>query len=131
MYRVKGQEITELGALMDAMVIDWNSIKTYVEVRLTSQDMCEVREHFDDGKGHSGAFTCNTTEVDPLIFLEAQSRGYITGKLMPGFVSKREFVLTENKNSIAEIWKIVEMWRNKALANCPVDNDRQVEDKTA
>lgn len=54
-----------------------------------------VREHFDDGKGHSGAFWSENTPVAEAVFQEAKLYSCITGKLEPGYVSQNEFVLSE------------------------------------
>lgn len=115
--RRKNERITTLGALMSAMTIDWGSRKTYAEIHYVvhqGEVTCRVDEHFDDGKGHSGAFTSTRSDVDVLVFEEAKSKGFITGKLEPGYVSTREFVLTDNKMLLSEeIWPLVKVWQEK------------------
>ncbi len=63
---------------------------------LNGPDKITVEEFFDDGKGHSGAFTSQSTSVEPGIFQEALSRRFITGLLKPGYVSDIEFEITDD-----------------------------------
>ena len=55
----------------------------------------EVIEFYDDGGGHSNAFTQETTPVSKELFLEARQERYITGVLEPGYVSSWRFKLSE------------------------------------
>ena len=76
----------------------FNSNKTNAVFHRRSGDGTDnfVREHFDDGKGHSGAFTNRDTQKIPdELFQEALREGFIKGVLEPGYVSEREFTLTD------------------------------------
>ncbi len=59
-----------------------------------------VREHFDDGKGHSGAFTSAETPITEEVFQKALEECYISGKLEPGYVSTCEFLVTDLGNLV-------------------------------
>ncbi len=88
--------ITTLLDLLHALHIDiFHGRKTAAYVVSYRQGEAEVREHFDDGKGHSGAFTCDTSPLDWTVFAEAKDARYITGVLEPGRVSTTKFKLSE------------------------------------
>lgn len=112
--RRNGEKITTLGALLDAMWVEMGSRKYAATITYSpSVPECKVEEYFDDGKGHSGAFTSNISAVDTAVFLEAKTKGYVTGKLEPGYVSEIRFVLTENESLRSQVWSIIEPWREK------------------
>ncbi len=56
----------------------------------------KVIEFFDDGRGHSGAFSCDETPVELAIFKEALREYFIEPKPIMGGVSSYEFVLTRH-----------------------------------
>lgn len=88
--------ITTLLDLLHALHINiFHGRKTDAYVVSYRQGAAEVREHFDDGKGHSGAFTCDMTPLDWTVFTEARDARYITGVLEPGRVSTTKFKLSE------------------------------------
>lgn len=91
--RVK-ELIATIDDLLEALVIEYGSRKYATLVQCLHKDSPEVIECFDDGKGHSGAFTRETTPLDPDVFEEALEKRYLSGKLKPGYVSKIEFNLT-------------------------------------
>lgn len=106
------EPITELGALLSALWRNqWGTKKTYAHIYRFLPDTCKVQEHFDDGKGHSGAFTSEITDVAIPVFQEAQQKGYITGKLELGYISTKEFVLTNDSRLLEEVSQIVTAWR--------------------
>ena len=112
--RRKGEKITVLGALLDAMYVEmggrkYNAVTHYFE----STRECKVEEFFDDGKGHSGAFTNNIADVELAVFEEARKKGFITGAPEPGHISKNEFVLTDNAMLRLQAWDIIKPWREK------------------
>ena len=83
--------------LLTLMTREWGSRKTGAVLhryRFTPSTLF-VREHFDDGKGHSGAFTSDDTPVTEEVFQKALDERYISGKLEPGYVSTCEFRITE------------------------------------
>ncbi len=110
--RRDGEVITELGALMDAVHIEYGSRKYSAGVELIG-DTCVVRECFDTGGGHSGAFRDSVAPVLMSVFHEAVKLGYIAGKLMPGYVSKTEFVVTQNPSLSVEVERVASAWRDK------------------
>jgi hypothetical protein len=66
-----------------------------------------LEENFDDGKGHSGAFTTDHTPVAKEVFLEARALGFISGQVKPGRVSKHCFRISklgENEYNRLELW---------------------------
>jgi hypothetical protein len=75
----------------------WNSNKTNTEIKhfLDIPPGIWLEEYYDDGRGHSGAFTTDFTPIIEPVFVEACAAGFISGKLMPGFVSKNHFCLTD------------------------------------
>lgn len=88
--------ITTLLDLLQALYVDnCHGRKTAAYVVSYQQGEAEVREHFDDGRGHSGAFTCDTAPLDWTVFTEARDARYITGVLEPGYVSTTKFKLSE------------------------------------
>ncbi|HUQ30061.1 MAG TPA: hypothetical protein VM103_00905 [Candidatus Paceibacterota bacterium] len=94
--------------LLQLLTTVWNSGKTGATLFRLSESETYVEEYFDDGKGHSGAFTHKTTSITPSLFDKARSQCYIKGKLEPGYVSTREFLITEEgKRSHYERWEIV------------------------
>jgi hypothetical protein len=112
--RRKGEKITTLGALLDAMWAEMGSRKYAAKIHyFESIPECKAEEFFDDGKGHSGAFTSDIAEVEVAIFEEARTKGYVTGVLKPGYVSKTEFVLTDNERLRFQAWDIIKPWREK------------------
>lgn len=70
-----------------------------------------LHEFFDDGKGHSGAFTDRLTPVDPELFSRVVQERYVTGVLKPGYVSDTEFVVT--KYGREERWRLEEEKKSK------------------
>ena len=70
--------------------------KTFAELIINSPSVFFVREHFDDGKGRSGAYSSADTSVTEEIFQQARSRGYIRGKRKPGYVSETEFIISDS-----------------------------------
>lgn len=93
--RDRSQPITTIEELLEALAIEYGSRKYAAEVRRFDPMKPQVIEYFDDGKGHSGAFSSQTSPLDLKVFQEALDKRYITGKLEPGYVSKIEFKLTE------------------------------------
>jgi hypothetical protein len=65
-----------------------------------------LREFFDDGKGHSGAFSDRLTPIDPDLYRRVVQEGYVSGVLMPGYVSDSEFRVTPFGR--AERWRLEE-----------------------
>ncbi len=110
----KSERITTLGALLNAMwTKDYWSRKTYAEVVYLPSNICRAREYFDDGKGHSGAFSCQISEVDTAVFEDAREKKYVTGRPEIGYISKTDFVLTDDRDLKEQIWAIVEAWREE------------------
>ncbi len=103
------ETISSLGQLAYALAIRFNSNKTYVEIKSWSNNW-EVIEYFDSGKGHSGAFSSRYSKLDQEVFREALEKGYIVGKRMPGYVSKMEFVMTQNISLMNEINTLGDEW---------------------
>lgn len=88
--------ITTMLGLLEALYIGpFDYRKTRATVKCYPQEEPEVREHFDDGRGHSGALSTGTSPLDREVFEEALAREYITGVLEPGHVSKIVFKITE------------------------------------
>jgi len=77
---------------------DWNSRKTGATLRCirSTPPKVYVEEYFDDGRGHSGAFTSDCTDVAPELFERALREGYITNKPEWGRVSGWEFIISES-----------------------------------
>lgn len=110
------EAIVTLTELLEIMFIPYlESRKTSVELFFCTSDgkrKIHVTEYFDDGKGHSGAFTSRNTPVAEKVFLEARRKGFISGKLEPGYTSRSCFLLTglgkeehvrlENERRVAE-----------------------------
>lgn len=94
--REKGP-ISTMTGLLRAMTREYGSRKTGAILhRLRSTPLeIYVEEFFDDGKGHSGAFSSEDTPVTEEVFQQAIRERYIGGKLEPGYVSQWEFVITE------------------------------------
>ncbi|MCR4276029.1 MAG: hypothetical protein NUV90_01460 [Candidatus Parcubacteria bacterium] len=93
---LKDLRITTMLVLLEALYIGpFNYRKTGALVKCYPQEEPEVLEHFDDGRGHSGALSTKTCPLDREVFQEALVREYITGVLEPGYVSKTEFKITE------------------------------------
>ena len=95
---MREKEIVTVAELLEIMFIPFlESQKTNVELffcTLGGKRKIHVTEYFDDGKGHSGAFTSKDTPVAEEAFLEAQREGFISGKLEPGYISRSCFLLT-------------------------------------
>lgn len=83
--------------LLALMTREWGSRKTGAVLHRyrSTPSMLFVREHFDDGKGHSGAFSSEKTPITEEVFQRALDERYISGKLEPGYVSTCEFLITE------------------------------------
>lgn len=89
--------ITTLLDLLEILYIDplfGDYRKTGARVHYWMPGEPEVREYFDDGHGHSGAFSQETIPLDRMVFREALEKEYIAGVLKPGYVSTTEFKLT-------------------------------------
>lgn len=106
--------ITTIEGLLEALVIEYGSRKYAAKVHRFQSAKAEVVEYFDDGKGHSGAFTSDTTQLDLAVFQEAIDKRYITGKLEPGYVSKSDFRLTERGEEVH--WERVRALRDAERA---------------
>ncbi len=120
----KAADITTIGALANALVIQWGSRKTHAEIFYAEDSSCTVREYFDDGKGHSDAFTTQYSNVDLSVFAEARSKRYVQGKLMPGYVSTIQFVLTTNTDLLNEIQLLAQAWCEQDYYN--MQSEREV-----
>lgn len=85
-------------ALLTALYCgSYNSQKTRAVLhwdRAIGDEKWFVCEHFDDGKGHSGAFTSRDTSVANEVCEEAKKNHLIKGLLMPGYVSQYQFELS-------------------------------------
>lgn len=89
--------ITTMLDLLDLLYLDplfGDYRKTGAQVQSFQPGEAEVRESFDDGNGHSGAFSASTTSLDWNVFQEALGERFITGILKPGYVSRSEFKIT-------------------------------------
>jgi len=67
-----------------------------------------LEENFDDGRGHSGAFTTDYTPVTKEVFLEARAFGFIEGQIQPGRISEHCFRISElgeAEYNRLELWK--------------------------
>lgn len=97
MERKEKKPFSTMMGLLRAMTREFGSRKTGATLmRIRSTPLrIYVEEYFDDGKGHSGAFTSDCTDVVPEFFERAQCERFISGKLEPGYVSQWEFVITE------------------------------------
>lgn len=90
------ETIETLEKLLGILYPAWsNRGKTHADLVRYRQSEIFVREYFDDGKGHSGAFSSINTPVAEAVFEQAKTLGYIQGKLKPGYVSSGEFVLSK------------------------------------
>ncbi len=88
--------ITSLEQLLGVLYVEmWSTTKTSAVARIRGNGIeAEVIEYFDDGKGHSNAFTSEYHPLDWNVFEEALQMRYISGILKPGYVSKSEFIIT-------------------------------------
>ncbi len=94
----KNPPITTLLGLLEVLFIDQlfgDHRKTGARMKCFLPSPPEVVEYFDDGHGHSGAFSQGTIPLDQGVFDEALREGYIAGVLEPGYVSRTEFKLTD------------------------------------
>jgi hypothetical protein len=97
MARREKKPITTMMGLLRAMTREYGSRKTGAILKRASSTPPEiyVEEYFDDGKGHSGAFTSDRTDVTPELFDRAWQKGYLHGKFEIGYVSDWEFKVTD------------------------------------
>ncbi|MDB5260477.1 MAG: hypothetical protein JWN37_708 [Candidatus Nomurabacteria bacterium] len=109
--------IIEDGALLDALLREWNSDKVSAKIVFHPPLDCWVTEWFDDGGGHSGAIWARRSPVDPPVFNRARELGYVVGAPKLGYTSDTEFILTENPYILEEIHRLTKEWREKDLAN--------------
>lgn len=108
----ENKPITELGGLLSALYCEYGSRKTSAVVRRHGND-CSVEEHFDSGKGHSGAFWSEVSKLSLEVFDEAKCRGFISGKPQIGYTSDWEFIQTNDQSLLAEMHPIREVWEKK------------------
>ncbi|HUY05564.1 MAG TPA: hypothetical protein VMV62_02540 [Candidatus Paceibacterota bacterium] len=111
MARREKKPISTMMGLLRAMIREYGSRKTGAILRCIRSTPPEiyVEEFFDDGKGHSGAFTSDRADVVPELFERALHAHYLSGKLEPGYVSDWEFEITDSGRD--------EYWRRKRIAN--------------
>lgn len=53
-----------------------------------------IEEYFDDGRGHSNAFSSNRRRLSGKVALELLRGYYVEGLLKPGYTSDREYKLS-------------------------------------
>lgn len=99
MEKEKGP-IATMTALLILMANDYGTRKTSATLfrsRFPSAPAkgITIKEYFDDGKGHSGAFTNRVTPVTLDVFEKACAEKYISGQLEPGYVSDWKFSITD------------------------------------
>lgn len=92
--------IATLTGLLVLMGSEYGTRKTgatllYSRLNAATEDEIIIREYFDDGKGHPGAFTDQTTLITREVFERALENRYISGILKPGYVSNWEFSITD------------------------------------
>lgn len=94
--------ISTMMGLLRAMARAYGSRKTGALLRIlrSTPPKVFVEEYFDDGKGHSGAFTSDCTDVVPKLFERALVERYVSGVLKPGYVSSCEFAITDFGNDV-------------------------------
>ncbi len=105
----KNPPITTVRGLLEALYSDplfGDHRKTGARVRCFQPGQPEIIEYYDDGRGHSGAFTSATTPLDREVFQEALHAGFISGVLEPGYVSTIEFEMTDQgKQELFRLWR--------------------------
>lgn len=94
--------ITSIERLLEVLYVEmWGTRKTSAIVRIRGNGKeVEVIENFDDGKGHSNAFTSEYHPLDWSVFEEAFHLRYISGLLRPGYISTSEFGITREGNQV-------------------------------
>ena len=98
----KTERITSVDELLKRMFISgWDSKYAAILKSLGGPNTPELIEHFDDGQGHSGALTQNSTDVAAEVFKTASDLHLIKGKPELGYTSKYEFVLSEINRTAA------------------------------
>ena len=111
--------VQSIPGLLEKMFCTWSSKKTRTEVffYLADQSPRKIRvlECFDDGKGHSGAFSERETIVAEEVFQEALNSGFI--RQMPGHGSRVRFLLT--KCGEDEYWRLRKISEKHSDANKP------------
>lgn len=103
--------ITTMMALLEALYVEsfCNNRKTMGLVRRYGPSELDVWQYFDDGKGHSGAFSATTASLDPSVFKEAQEKGFVTGVLKLGYVSTYEFkIAKEGEDELFRLFRELE-----------------------
>jgi hypothetical protein len=101
--------IKTMSEFLESMYVDSSGRKYRAVVTYRKKEQPYITESFDDGKGHSGAFTSEVSLVDLSVFNEAFDKHYITGLVMPGYISQTEFKLTDwGTNALSELRKEAE-----------------------
>ena len=113
------QPITTMLALLTALYCDpFDHRETKAVLhwdRAIGHEKWYVREHFDDGRGHSGAFTASDTPVAKEVAEEARKQFFVEGVRHWGYTAQDEFCI--NRHGTEECSRLeAEEKRQKELA---------------
>ena len=106
----KREPFTELLDLLSHLIGSDRQTGAQIEIYRPTEREPEMKillhEFFDDGKGHSGAFSDRLTPIDPELFQLVVQERHVSGVLKPGYVSDTEFTVTQFGR--AERWRLEE-----------------------
>lgn len=108
--RCENPPITDMLGLLeilynDPLFGDHRKVKAVLHWdRIIGNEKWYVREHFDDGKGHSGAFTSDVTFVAKEVAEEAKKQFFVEGVPHWGYTAQDEFRI--NRHGIDEYHRL-------------------------